>query len=527
MQPNFVFIIADQLRADHTGFGGNTIVRTPHLDALASRSVQFDQAFVANPICMPNRSSILTGRMPSVHGTRFNGIPLDKSAHTFVRELKSHGYQTAHIGKAHYQNLGDGPTNLVDEIFKTPGDAWSSPHPIGWDEYELHERHRRERVEMPPDFYGFEHTELVTHHSDLCAGHYYHWAKDKGFELDPLQGPGNALSSYADWAQVYQTAVPEEIYPTRFVAERTCDYLKSAGESSKPFILHTSFPDPHHPFTPPGRYYEMYDPADVPLPATFNDPHTDSMPHYQFMSSRRGKTPRMWVAAFAPSEDQFRHAAAAAYGMISMIDDAVGEILATLDATGLRDNTVVVFTSDHGDMFGDHGMILKGAMHYDGCVRVPLLIDAPGARQARTSSLACSIDLPHTLLGLAGVPEYHGMQGVSLEPLLSDPDAEVRDHVLIEEDEMFDMLFIGHPFRGRTLITPDARLSIYAHTEDGEMFDRHNDPTEMTNLFKKSGHEAQQAELTDLLARTLMDTADTSPKPTRMAWPLAIPSRLD
>ena len=112
MKPNVVFIIADQLRADHVGFGGNPIVKTPHLDALADRAMRFDRAYVANPICMPNRSTILTGRMPSVHGTRFNGIALDLAAHTFVREMANQGYQTALVGKAHFQNFGDGPEDL-------------------------------------------------------------------------------------------------------------------------------------------------------------------------------------------------------------------------------------------------------------------------------------------------------------------------------------------------------------------------------------------------------------------------------
>ncbi len=515
MQPNFVFIIADQLRADHVGFGGNATIKTPHLDGLAKRAMRFDKAYVANPICMPNRATILTGRMPSVHGTRFNGIALDLDAHTFVREMANNGYRTALVGKAHYQNIGDGPTDLVERMFETPGDALTDTHPTGWDDCELHERHTAAFVEMPPDYYGFQQVDLVTHHGDLCSGHYHHWAKEQGFDLTALHGPEKAKQRFAGWQQVYQTAIPEEVYPTRYVAERAKDYLRQAAKADAPFFLQVSFPDPHHPFTPPGRYFEMYDPSDIQLPETFDDPHTNSMPHYQFMHSRRGKVPKMWVAAFAPNESQFRHAAAAEYGMISFIDDAIGEILSTLEDQNLLDNTIVVFTSDHGDMFGDHGIILKAAMHYEGCIRIPLLIAEPNAAGGQTSRLVSSLDLAQTLLDLAGIPEYHGLQGSSLRPLLKDSDAIIHDHLVIEEDEMFDMLFIGKPFRARTLVTEEARLSLYQYIEQGELFDLANDPEEMTNLF--ATRQDLRAELTATLARELMNLADTSPKPTRMA----------
>ncbi|MCZ6616557.1 MAG: sulfatase-like hydrolase/transferase [Gammaproteobacteria bacterium] len=517
VKQNFLFIIADQLRADHVGFGGNSVVQTPNIDDLAARATQFNRAYVANPICMPNRASILTGRMPSVHGTRFNGIPLDRSAHTFVRELHNNGYHTGHIGKAHYQNLGDGPSGIVDKLFPVPGDALTSPHPDGWDQFEMHEAHQNAYVEMPPDYYGFQHTELLTHHSDLCAGHYYHWVKERGYDLRKLQGPANAKRRYDQWQQVYQTALPEEIYPTRYVADRSCRYLEDMVGSGNPFFLHVSFPDPHHPFTPPGKYYDMYEPASIDLPATFYDPHEASMPHYRFMTRRRGKIPKMWVAAFSPTEDQFRHAAAAEYGMISLIDHAVGQILATLDATGLAENTIVIFTSDHGDMFGDHGIMLKGAMHYEGAIRIPLLIARPEQAALQTEGLAGSLDLAQTLLELAGVPEYHGLQGVSLVPMLDDADVRVRTQVLIEEDEMFDMMLVGHPFRARTLITENERLSIYQHIEQGELFDLSEDPGELHNAWTDPSRRTNRNDLTEQLARELMNMADTSPKPTHMA----------
>lgn len=212
-QPNFLFLITDQHRADHTGFGGNSEIQTPQLDALAQRSVRFDRAYVANPICMPNRSTILTGRQPSVHGTRCNGVSLDPSNETFVRVLAEAGWRTALIGKGHFQNMGHGP-GAADSFFRTPGDAIQRQHPEGWNLYEDLDRHRKERVAFPDRYYGFDHVDVTVDHGDRCGGHYYQWLLDQGVVPEQLQGPENALQRAECWNQIYQTALPEDLYPT-------------------------------------------------------------------------------------------------------------------------------------------------------------------------------------------------------------------------------------------------------------------------------------------------------------------------
>lgn len=513
--PNFLFVMTDQHRPDHTGFGGNEIVRTPHLDRLAARAMRFDRCFVSNPICMPNRSTILTGRMPSVHGTRYNGIPLEWGANTFVRALRSAGYRTGLVGKAHLQNMGDMADLPIDALFPVPGDAIARPYPDGWDRLEDGHRHRVERVEFPDDFYGFEDVALTVNHSDICSGHYHQWLVDRGLDPSMLQGPKNALQSFEGWWQVYQTATPEDAYPSRYVAEQSVAFLDAAAADGRPFFLQCSFPDPHHPFTPPGRYYDMYDPAEMPLPATWDDPHEHSMPFYRKRLEHRGSQ-RAHVQPFAPTEEQLRHALAAEYGMISLIDDCLGDVFAALERNGLAEDTVVVFTSDHGDMFGDHGMMLKAGMHYEGCTRVPLLVARPGDAGGVSDALASSIDLPHTVLALAGVPEYHGMQGQSLVPVLDDAGANVRDDVLVEEDEIFDLARLGCPLRMRTLITKDGRISLYSGSDQGELFDLSSDPLELENQYAR-GAAGLQAELVDRLARRLMETDDRAPKPDTLA----------
>ena len=499
-RPNFLFIITDQHRPDHTGFGGNSVIETPHLDGLASSSMQFDRAFVANPICQPNRSTLMTGRVPSAHGSRYNGIALDWNANTFARVLREAGYQTGLIGKSHLQNLGVNRFQMPQDA-TVVGEAAPVPYGEGWDELEHYDRYIEGNPAHPEDFYGFSHVDFVIDHGDMASGHYYLWLLEQGLAPEQLRGPDNALASFEGWDQIYQTALPEEFYPTSYVTMRTIEYLDRASASREPFFIQCSYPDPHHPFTPPGAYYNLYSPDAIELPESFGDAHEDSMEHLRTMLRYRGKQAGP-LAPWAPTEEQFREAAAKEYGMISMIDAGVGRILARLDELGLRENTVVIFTSDHGDMFGDHGILLKAGMHYEGCVRVPLLIDVPGVAPGVTNAQVGSVDFAQTVLDLAGLPEYAGMQGHSLRPVIEDAGASVRDEgILIEEDQPFDIARVGEHLRMRSVLTPNARLTLYQGAEHGELFDLEADPGEMHNLFARPEGRELRFHLTEQLAR--------------------------
>lgn len=515
--PNFLFLIADQLRADHVGFSGNAIVRTPHLDALAARATVFDRAYVANPVCMPNRASIMTGRMPSVHGTRCNGIALDAHANTFVRRLHAAGYRTSHIGKSHLQTMGISRARLrQSENATIVEDAWLASAAPGWDEHENVERYRDGAAPECRDFYGFERAQFAILHGDHVTGHYEHWLRAQGHDPARITGWHNALARYDGWNQVYQTALPVDVHPSSYVAQQTIAELAAAKRDGRPFCIHASWPDPHHPFTPPGHYYGMFDPDAMPLPRTFADKHADSLPHYRQMLANRGHMLFRGVDGWAPTADQFRHALAAEYGCLALLDDCVGQILAALAREGLADNTVVVFTSDHGDMFGDHGILLKHAMHYAGCIRVPLLIARPGQHGSRVPALVSSIDLAPTLLDLAGVAAFHGIQGHSLSPLLDAATASVRDSVLIEEDEQQDMTGAGVPTRMRTLVCDEGRLTVYQGHTHGELFAA-ADGDEMRNLYAKPRGRKLREQLRERLLEAMLAHADTAPRPRYMA----------
>jgi len=514
-KPNFLYIMTDQHRADHTGFGGNNLLSTPNLDAIASAGIVFDRAYVSNPICMPNRSTIMTGRMPSAHGTRHNGISLNWHSNTFIKALRKAGYRTTHIGKSHLQNMGVNKQGMLRDVdFTLPDEAFDLGLAEGWDNLENLYRYKKlTEVEIPDDFYGYERADFVVSHADICGGHYYQWLLRQGINPEEYQGYLNALQQPCDWSQIYQTRLPTELYPTTYIGDQSIREIEQARKDDRPFFIHCSFPDPHHPFTPPGKYFDMYSADDIILPDSFNQDHSKSMPHIQEMLKHRGKSARVNTAAWSPVENQLRHAAAAEYGMIGLIDDTVGRIMQALDANGEKENTIIIFNSDHGDMFGDHGLMLKHELHYEGCIRVPLVISLPDSKPGRTNSLVSSIDLAQTILDLADVEPYYGMQGVSLCPLLNDPSLTLRDSVLIEEDEKNDPFGLGFPLRMRTLVNHKARITIYQGMNQGELFDLYNDPLELNNLWFDTEAAQLKSEMMEVLNQQMMRVADLSPRP--------------
>lgn len=518
-RPNFLFLMTDQQRADRAGFGGNPVIRTPHLDRLAREAMVFDRATVANPICMPNRASIATGRMPSAHGTRHNGIALDWEANTFMRRLRANGYRTAHVGKSHLQNIGIGPDRIREIVdFSLDEESRLATPAQEWDIYERYDRYLTlDPVAPPEDFYGFEHVDFTVSHGDLAGGHYYQWLLSQGVDPMRLQGPANALQRYRGWHQVYETRVPLELYPTTYITMRALEQLEAAAQDERPFFLCCSWPDPHHPFSPPAEYWNLYDPGDIPLPESFHDDHADSMPHYKTMLQYRGHHPWRGVDGIAVTEDQYRHACVAEYGKITLVDENIGRILARLEALGLAQDTVVIFTSDHGDMGGDHGIMMKHAMHYMGCLRVPLLLKVPGVEPGRCQALVSSLDLAQTVLALASVPDYFGMQGQPLTPLLHAPQTRLRERLLVEEEAPWSYFDTGGPLQMRTLVTESARLTVYHGAAHGELFDHEADPLELENLYGKKQGQVLRRELESRLIQEMMSMASVSPRPTAMA----------
>jgi arylsulfatase A-like enzyme len=526
--PNIVLILTDQHRADFLGCYGHPSVRTPNIDALSRSGTRFDRCYVASPVCMPNRASIMTGRMPSAHRARMNGIPLSLRENTFVELLRLRGYRTALIGKSHLQNMIDIPpfvsTRKEPRGWQPPNVANEAVRPVPDDDYgqELPSRwNRAEPYRVQTPFYGFEEAILCPGHGDQVGGHYFQWLRSVCGDPERLRGPANALPHGFVCPDAWRTAVPEEWYPTRYIENETVGYITrhATNHVGAPFFLAMSFPDPHHPFTPPGRYWSMYDPNDQVLPASFHH-QDDALP--QVLWARRERDRRDGkdhYSAFAASEREAREAIALTAGLVTMIDDAVGRVVNTLRETGLLENTVIVFSSDHGDYLGDHGLLLKGPLHLQSLIRVPLIWSDPKSRRnGRVSgALASSIDISATILDRAGIDPYNGMQGKSLLPVMETSVARHRESVLIEEDAQKAHFGFSEAPRIRTLITDRYRLSIYGRSGHGELFDLENDSDELENRFAAREYAGTRAGLMEELAFAEMEAADRSPMPVYLA----------
>ena len=478
---NVIFFITDQQRADHLGCAGNEVLKTPNIDKLASEGVRFSNAYVANPTCMPNRCSIMTGQYPNTCIRTF-GVNLPEDAPTFSGTLRDQGYVTKAIGKMHL-NYWAGKNKTAPR---------SAEYIPGWFNPETHDQMVKE---FPLPYYGFDEMDLVVGHGDVCNGHYQDWVAERAPEVLKVikeQGPKILDHMYR------KSPIPEEFYPTSYLTDRAVDFLDNyaKGDKDNPFLLKVSYPDPHHPCTPPGKYAEMYKAEDMELPASFDD--LDTINNHPFIGTRTNQPGFENMLFHTSNEEEVRNFISHTYGMVTMIDDSVGEILTKLSELELEDDTMIVYTSDHGDMMGDHGMILKGWLPYQGILNVPLIIKVPGVAKAGSvsDSLVSAVDLAPTILNNCGIDseaQPRDMQGYDVTPILKDPGVELRDNCLIEVDELdsgkvdrweseaMKSFPIG---RLKYLITDRYSLTVYdGYPGYGDLFDLQEDPHQLNNLW--------------------------------------------
>ncbi len=525
-RPNFLLFITDQHRADFLGCYGHPVLRTPHIDSIAKRGTVFDKFYVASPVCQPNRASLMTGRMPSVHDVRSNGIPLSMDAVTFVDLLRDAGYRTALIGKSHLQNF-----TPYDSIIKRgpPREGFHEPssglrqalrHDLADAKYEQETPAYwvapNAHVQTP--FYGFDHVTLVRAHGDEAGADYDRWLEARDPKAKNLLGPKNSLPHDYKVPQAYRTAIPEELYATAFLGDRACAYLDEAADGA-PFFLMVSFPDPHHPFNPPGKYWDMYKPEQFPVPEAFqrNDWTPPALVANIINEREAGKANLTGMGTIGVSAREAQEARALTCGMIACVDDAIGAVLGALDRSGRREDTVVIFTSDHGDHLGDHRLMLKGAEQYQSIVRVPFIWTDPQAKAqpARTDALGSTMDIGLTVLDRARIEPASGVQAKSLLPVMDG--SPVRDSVFIQYDHQASSAGTNVPARVHTLIDGRYRLSVFHGTGWGELYDLTNDPGEFDNLWDQPAHAGTRARMTEKLLLTEIEHVDRVPLPTRRA----------
>ncbi len=314
--------------------------------------------------------------------------------------------------------------------------------------------------------------------SSTKSGHYASWLREHHPEAIDLYEPEAVPDSRAeDLREVWKSAVPAELHYTNWIADRAVEFIKTRRDEPSPFCLFISFPDPHHPFAPPKPYCDLFQPSAMPRPAV-REGELERMPAYLRHSDDPKKD--AYIAGGEQSREQgfllrtedisdqtLAVAIAHTYGMVQMIDDAVGRILDAVSCAGASENTYVLFTSDHGELLGDHGLLRKGPPPYRQLLQVPLLISGPKTRPGtRSSALTSHVDLFATIASLLGVPAPP-TDGLDLTPIIEGRAADVRDFLFAEYHPRKDACLYN-----QTIISKTWRFTRYPNEPAwGELFD--------------------------------------------------------
>ena len=472
-RPNILLLCTDQQRFDALGAYGNPFIDTPHLDALATQGVLFENCYVQSPVCGPSRASLMTGRYMSSHGLYANGVDLPSQQRVFTRDLADAGYDCGLVGKLHLGACANGRSEpRTDDglrVFRWAHD----PYP-GSSENAYH-RWLRAR-----------HPEL--HEKALRSG-------GSGFD-----------------------AIPTTAHYSRWIGQETIDFLRTDRLADTPFFFVANFFDPHHGFGAPQEYLDHYPLDEIPPPVT-TPAELDAKPPIQAEASKRSYAgAARGYAEYSATE--LAEARRAYFAMVSLVDDEVGRILAALEETGLDQNTIVVFTSDHGEMLGDHQLMLKGPFMYDCAVKVPLIVRWPGVSQpaSRRPELAQWVDLAPTFLEAAGLPIPDPIQGTSLVPLISGTDVSWRDWALCQYrnsgnpySEPVHVTMLRH---GRYKLVVHHGAPASARERTGELYDLEEDPLELKNLWDAPDYRECRMALQEMLIDVSVAVEDRSaPRP--------------
>lgn len=506
-RPNILFITSDQQRGDCYGFEGRK-VKTPHLDQLARDGTRFSSCITPNLVCQPSRASILTGLLPATHGVSDNGIDLDpKIGETgFAGTLARNGYDTGYIGKAHFSTaITFAPTGTPEcrESTRDFGADWFGP------------------------YMGFQHVQLMIEGHNYWppmkppyGQHYERWYHADGRGEERTRLYYQHLPPETDTVQTWHSALPVAWHNSTWIGDRTVDYLRSHTE--EPFCLWASFPDPHHPFDAPEPWSKLHHPdeVDLPLHRTLDLErrpwwHAKSLEGKPQIAEQMRKIREEYSRIPPQSDGHLRQLIANYYGMISLIDHNVGRILIALADLGLADDTLVVYSTDHGDWLGDHGLVLKGPMAYEGLLRVGLLMRGTGIAAGKVVDEPVStLDLAATFCDFANVEMPGKVHSRSLRPLMESED-ETRDFARSEWDLRASRS--GVDLELRTVRTKRFKLTMELVSGAGELYDLLNDPYEMDNRFGDPSMKAVNKELQDMIASRPNDQIEPKLKQVGMA----------
>ena len=484
-RPNILLFIVDGLRTDFVGcmegprFSRPNFGATPNTDAFAASGVTFSQAFCVHSVCMPTRASIATGRYPHIHGVWANGVRLRDSEVTLAQTLSDAGYATCASGKIHHE---------PQQPYRPLAPSITGPY-YGFQEVHLSENH------LGADYMRF----IEERHPDL---------KDRALTRD---------------------RIPEEAHDLTWITDQAIGFIEREAQGARPFFCQCSFHELIPPCTPPPNYTGLYDPADMTVPEFRQDDLDRKPPWYRQCYEGYVANGRQ------PDEATLRRYLAGAYDQLRFVDHQFGRLLGALEQAGVADNTIVLFTADHGLALNDHWQWRHGPFLFDEVINVPQIWRLPGvsgmgsAPCGRASApppgtdpaMVEQVDIVPTLLEQCSVAIPPGVQGRSLLPLLRGEDGACgAEAVLIQERHAPDLVARGldeHLVWQVGIRTSDWKLIHYTEYRDagdrfgGELYDLRNDPGEFVNLWPESDYLATRRELEALLMERLAATQDPLP----------------
>ncbi|MEE3234740.1 MAG: sulfatase-like hydrolase/transferase [Candidatus Latescibacterota bacterium] len=476
---NVLLITTDQQHWNTLGCI-NSEISTPNLDRLVSEGMLCNRAYCPNPTCTPTRASIITGLYPSQHGAWSLGTKLSEDVHVVGDDFCSAGYETALVGKAHFQPLQETDAYRSLEAYPKLQDLnfWR---------------------EFSGPFYGFDTVRLARNHADEAhvGQHYAVWMEDKGFDWRDYFRPPTGTNT----TQKHRWEVPEDYHYNTWIAEECCNFLELFERNDDSFFLWASFFDPHPPYLVPQPWDEMYDVENLTIPKVQIGEHDTNPPHFK-LTQEENPDFSSWVESghgihgfHSHKREDLAKDVAVYYGMVSMMDKYVGQIVRRLDDLGMAEDTLVVFTSDHGHLFGQHGMTAKGPFHYEDLLRVPFITRCPGVIPAgeRCNSLISLVDLPTTFLSWAEIEIPKSMVGRDQMPVWSKDVSSVRDDVVVENRQEYTTVHV------KTLVTERFKLTVYLNQSYGELFDLLEDPQELRNLWDIAAHQGLKEALVNRL----------------------------
>ena len=444
-EPNILLITTDQLRKDvvsayDDSVGGYGEI-TPNIDHLAEEGVKFENCNAVTPVCAPTRASMMTGRYPHVHGQLSNGFSM-KSEETYWWEiLQEDGYHTAGIGKMHVEPWDD---------------------PLNW-EY-------NRRIEGK-DFSGEDE--------------YAKFLRNRGHKFNRPRF-SKELKGEPMWSSTFIDALPAEDQLDKYVADRAIQYFDEINQSKEPFASWVSFCNPHHPLDPPQAYYNKFE--NFPVPEHVYDASEEET------KPKEQEVHRAWLEA---TEEDRKIAWRSYLACTNFVDHQVGKLIKKLDQEGLLDNTLVIFTSDHGEMLFDHGLFDKAFFFYEQTINVPLVVRTPDGREAERSKATCeNFDVAPTILDYAGSKIPGDFQANSLNPVLEGEQEELRDYAVSSHLYM------------RMVKTDSAKLVYYQGRPYGELYDLNNDPEELENHWDDPSYAELKMNLMDKLLDWSIDSIE-------------------